>query len=280
MRSPGQWAQRGVAIVLAMGVVALASIAAVALLASQSTWARHAELGAEHAQAQALAKAGVDWARAVLAEDRRVSSSDHLGEPWALSLPPVPVDRGELLGKIEDQQGRFNLNNVNRNGAPSPAHLQQLRRLLDILSLPDALADALMALGRPLVDTAELALIPGFDASVRARLRPFVTALPRHTGINVNTASAEVLAAVARDLDLDAARAMTAERSRGYFRNLSEFLVALPRDARVDGNDVTTASQYFIASVRVTIGDAQAQGSALLVREAPGWPAVVWRKYP
>jgi general secretion pathway protein K len=115
---------------------------------------------------------------------------------------------------------------------------------------------------------------------VRARLRPFVAALPRYTSINVNTASPEVLAAVARDLDLDAARAMTAERSRGYFRNLSEFLVALPPDARVDGNDVTTASQYFIANVQVTIGDAQAQGSALMVREAPGWPAVVWRKYP
>ena len=52
--------QQGVAVVLALGVVALAAIAAAAMLASQSTWARHAELSAEHAQAQALTQAGVD----------------------------------------------------------------------------------------------------------------------------------------------------------------------------------------------------------------------------
>lgn len=272
--------QRGVAIVLAMGVVALAAIAAVAMLASQSTWSRHAELGAEHVQAQVLARAGVDWARAVLAEDRRVSSADHLGEPWALRLPPVPVDRGELAGQIDDQQGLFNLNNLFRSGQVSPAHVLQLRRLLEILGLPEALADALVAGGKPLVDSAELALLPGFDAAARARLYPFVSALPRYAGLNVNTAPPEVLAAVVKGLELDDARALTAQRDRAYFRNLSEFLVQLPPGAVVDGNDITTASQFFLASVRVTIGDAQARGSALLSREAPGWPAVVWRKFP
>jgi general secretion pathway protein K len=273
-------AQRGVAIVLAMGVVALAAIAAVALLASQSTWSRHVELGAEHVQAQALTRVGVDWARAVLAEDRRVSGADHLGEPWALRVPPVPVDNGELAGQIDDQQGLLNLNNAFRGGKVSPVHVMQLRRLLEILGLPDALADVFVAGGKPLMDTAELALLPGFDAAVRSRLRPFVAALPRYTPVNVNTASPEVLAAVVRDLDLDDARALTANRSRAYFRNLSEFLVQLPPGAAVEGNDITTASQYFIANVRVSVGDAQARGSALLAREGPGWPAVVWRKYP
>jgi general secretion pathway protein K len=273
-------AQRGVAIVLAMGVVALAAIAAVALLASQSTWSRHVELGADHVQAQALARVGVDWARAVLAEDRRVSVADHLGEPWAMRVPPVPVDRGELAGQIDDQQGLLNLNNAFRGGKVSPLHLLQLRRLLEILGLPDALADAFAANGKPLMDTAELALLPGFDAAVRSRLHPFVAALPRYTPVNVNTAPPEVLAAVVRDLDLDDARALTANRSRAYFRNLSEFLVQLPPGAVVEGNDITTASQFFIASMRVTIGDAQARGSALLMRDTPGWPAVVWRKFP
>src|SRR3954465_14143007 len=105
-------AQSGVAVVLAMGVVALAAIAAAAMLASQSTWARHAELTAEHAQAQALVQAGIDWSRALLGDDRRVSSVDHLGEPWAMRLPPVPVENGELAGQIDDQQAAFNLNNL------------------------------------------------------------------------------------------------------------------------------------------------------------------------
>jgi general secretion pathway protein K len=280
--------QLGVAVVLAMGVVALAAIAAAAMLASQSTWARHAELASEHAQAQALVRAGVDWARALLGDDRRVSSVDHLGEPWAMRLPPVPVDNGELAGHIEDQQGAFNLNNLVKNGAVSPAHMAQFRRLLEILGLPESLAGSLAdwlkppdpAASRPLIDVAELALVPGFDAAVRARLRPFVTALPRFTTVNVNTASPEVLAAVARDLHLDDARALTAQRERAYFRSLTEFLAQLPAGATVEGSDIGIASQYFLASVRVTIGDAQAQGSALLAREQAPWPVVVWRKYP
>jgi general secretion pathway protein K len=56
--------QQGVAVVLAMGVVALAATAAAAMLVSQSTWSRHTELSAEHVQARALVQAGVDWARA------------------------------------------------------------------------------------------------------------------------------------------------------------------------------------------------------------------------
>ena len=300
--------QRGVAVVLAMGVVAAAAIAAAAMLASQSTWSRQAELTAEHVQAQALVQAGIDWGRALLSDDRRLASVDHLGEPWALRLPPIPVDNGELAGQIDDQQGLFNLNNLVRNGTVSPAHLAQFRRLLEILALPDALAASLvdwldadgvpqpqggaesgyyqglqppyLAANRPLGDVAELALVRGFDEAVRARLRPFVTALPRFTPVNVNTASPEVLAAVVGNLDLDAARALTAQRSRAYFRNLSEFLAELPPGAVADGNNVTTASQYFVASARVTIGGAQARGSALLERESRGWPTVVWRKYP
>ena len=308
MRAVVRQSQRGVAVVLAMGVVAVAALAAAAMLASQSTWSRQAELTAAHAQAQALVQAGVDWARALLSADRRLSDVDHLGEPWALRLPPVPVDNGELAGRIDDQQGAFNLNNLVRNGAPSPAHLVQFRRLLQILDLPDTLADALLdwldadnepqpqggaedgyyqaqqpaylAANRPLIEVAELAQVRGFSDGVRARLRPFITALPSATALNVNTASPEVLAAVVSGLDLDDARALTARRERAYFRNLPEFLAQLPQGAVAQGGDVTIASQYFLASVRVTIGDAQARGTALLVRDSSAWPAVVWRKYP
>jgi general secretion pathway protein K len=272
--------QRGVAVVLAMGVVALAAIAAASMLASQSTWSRQAELTSEHVQAQALVHAGVDWGRALLSDDRRVSSVDHLGEPWAMRLPPVPVDNGELAGQIDDQQGMFNLNNLFRNRAVSPEHAAQFKRLLEILGLPDALADSYTEVKRPLIDAAELALVPGFDEAVRARLRPFVTALPRFTAVNVNTASPEVLAAVIEGLDLDGARELAAQRSRAYFRNRAEFLARLPAGAVAGGNDIATSSDFFLASIRVTIGGAQARGTALLAREASGWPTVVWRKYP
>jgi general secretion pathway protein K len=280
--------QHGVAVVLAMGVVAAASIAAVAMLSSQSIWSRHAELNAEHVQAQALVHAGVDWARALLSDDRRASNVDHLGEPWALRLPPVPVDNGELAGQIDDQQGAFNLNNLVRDGAPSLAHVAQFTRLLQILGLPEELAASLLRWLRPpepaparrLIDVAELVLVQGFDEAARLRLRPFVTALPRFTAVNVNTAAPEVLAAVVRELELDDARALAVQRSRAYFRNRADFLAQLPPGTVAGANDVATSSDFFMASVRVTIGGAQARGNALLAREQTGWPVVVWRKYP
>ena len=308
MRAVVGTSERGVAVVLAMGVVALAAIAAAAMLASQSTWSRHAELSAEHVQAQALVRAGVDWARALLSDDRRASNVDHLGEPWAMRVPPVPVDNGELAGQIDDQQGAFNLNNLVRNGKVSPPHVEQFRRLLQILALPDALAGNLVdwldadsepqpqggaedayyraqqppysAANRALTDVSELALVSGFDQAARTRLRPFVSALPRSTAVNANTASPEVLAAVVEGLGLDGARALVAQRERAYFRNFSDFSNHLPAGLTVPAEGITASSDYFLASVRVSIGGAQARGSALLARGQAGWPAVVWRKYP
>jgi general secretion pathway protein K len=297
-----------VAIVLAMGVVALAAMVAGAIMVTQSTWARQSELTADRVQAQILVQAGVDWIRAVLSEDRRVSNVDHLGEPWALRLPPLPVENGALEGYIEDQQGLFNLNNLVKDGKVSLVQLARFRRLLSILGLPPALADALadwidadsepqpqdgaedgyylalqppyLAANRPLTDVAELALVRGFDGNVRARLRPFVTALPRFTAVNVNTAPPEVLAALVEGLDLDGARALTAQRTRTYFRGVSDFFSQLPGGLKVATEDITVSSDYFMATLRFTTGGAEARGTALLAREDAGWPAIVWRKLP
>lgn len=298
--------QQGVAIVLAMGVVAFAALAAVAIMVSQSTWARRSELTSDHAQAQILVQAGVDWARAILTDDRRMSSVDHLGEPWALRLPPIPVETGTIAGYIEDQQGVFNLNNLVRAGKVDLTQLAHFQRLLAILGLPTALADALvdwidadgearpagaednyylaldppyLTANQPLADVSELALVRGFDANVRERLRPFVTALPPFTAVNVNTAPPEVLAAMIEGMNLDSARALTAQRGRAYFSNPADFSSRLPRGFVAPIEDVTVASEYFTVTLRVTIGEAQARGVALLLRKDFGWPVIIWRKY-
>jgi len=299
--------QRGVAIVMAMSIVALATIATSALLITQSTWSRESELSANHTQAQVMIQAGVDWARAVLSDDRRLNNVDHLKEPWALRLPAMPVDNGELAGYLEDQQGTFNLNNLVTGGKVSVVQLDRFGRLLSILGLPTTLAYSLadwidadndqqpnegaedgyylslpspyLAANRPLTDVAELALVRGFNDEVRARLSPFVSALPANTAVNVNTASPEVLSAVIDGLDLDAALALVAQRERAYFRDFSDFSSRLPSGVTVANSDIMVKSTYFLAHVRVTIGGAEARGLALLVRADIGWPEIAWRKY-
>lgn len=303
--------QRGVAIVLAMSVVALAAMASAAIMVAQSTWSRQSELATAHTQAQILVQAGVDWTRAILRDDRRTGSVDHPGEPWALRLPPMPVENGELAGYIEDQQGAFNLNNLVQDGKVNAAQLARFKRLLAILELPVTLADALadwldadstpqpqggaedpyylglqppyLAANQSMIDVAELAQVRGFDSGVRLRLRPFVTALPRATGINANTASPEVLAAVIEGLDIDGARTLVAQRERAYFSDRADFLNRLPRSIVTTGEAIVVSSDFFMATLRVTVnvgvGGAQARGMALLARTDAGWPTIVWRKY-
>jgi general secretion pathway protein K len=311
MKMPVIARQDGVAIVLAIGLVAMAALVTTAMLVTQSAWSRQVGLTADHVQAQMLLPVGVDWTRALLSDDRRVSNVDYLGEPWALRLPPMPVENGEITGHIEDQQGSFNLNNLVRNGQVDPVQLGHFQRLLLNLDMPpgqaNALADALadwidadslpqpqdgaedavylamdppyLAANRPLIDVAELALVRGFDAAVRDRLRPFVSALPAFTAVNMNTASPEVIAAVIDGLDMEGARAMVRKRTaHAYFRDRAEFLGELPGDVQATNEDTAFSSDYFLVHLRVHIGAAEARSEALLARTDGNWPSVLWRK--
>ena len=305
--------QRGAAVVLAMGVVALAAVAATAILVSQNIWSRQNQLSSEYAQVQVMVQAGVDWVRAVLSDDRRMSNIDHLGEPWAQQIPAMPIENGQFEGHIQDQQGMFNLNNLAQDGKVNFAQLASFKRLLSLLDLPAALADNLVdwididntprsqssaedeyylsrnpphfSANRPLTDVTELGQIRGFDNATLARLRPFVTALPGSTAINVNTAPPEVLAAVIEGLGIGGARMLAMQRDRAYFRDQADFLSRLPQGGTgaggpaVEADDISTSSDYFIASLRVSIGEAQAQGTVLLARMDAGWPVIVWRKF-
>ncbi len=280
--------ERGAAIVLALSVVALAALAASAMMVSQGVWIRQIELSAGRTQGHFLIQAGLDWARAVLSNDRNAGNVDHLGEPWATRLTPIQVENGNLAGHLagylEDQQARFNLNNLLMDGQIAPAQLAAFRRLLSILGLQpvkaDMLADWMEIGGRPLVDVSELARLSCFDEGTRARLRPFVTVLPRITAVNVNTAAPEVLAAVIDGLSLDDARALVAQRERTYFRSYAEFLDRLPRNLTVSAGNISVFSDYFMATIDANIGGAHARSLALLAhKETGGWPMIVWRKY-
>ena len=306
MMRTGRKAQRGAAVILAMSVAALAAIAATAVLAAQSVWTREQELSADYAQARALVGAAIDWSRYVLAESAREGAVDHLGEPWALRFTPVAFDNGRIGGHIADQQGLFNLNNLVVDGKASPAHVRQFGRLLDALGLPASLADTLVdwldadgeprsangaedryylalvpayiGANRPLTDVSELALVRGFDEATRARLRGYVTALPRATAVNVNTAPPEVLCALT-GIDIDQARAVASQRAGSPFREIGDFVSALPAGVDMRRDDIGVASDFFTVSVFARIGESQAAGTALLAREKKGWPAVVWRKF-
>ena len=97
--------QRGMAVITAILVVALAASAAAFMAWQQQLWVRQVQNLNESAQARAVARAALQWARSILAEDARKDAVDHEGEPWATALAPLPVEGGELTGRILDAQG-------------------------------------------------------------------------------------------------------------------------------------------------------------------------------
>jgi len=86
--------QQGVAIIMVLLIVAIATSLAAYMAMQQNLWQRQVESQFERAQARQLGAAGIDWARAVLAEDARGNTVDHEKEIWTLRLPRFPLRGG------------------------------------------------------------------------------------------------------------------------------------------------------------------------------------------
>lgn len=296
------------ALVTVILIVALAAGIAAFMARQQQLWGRQVENLRDQAQAQAVSRAALDWARAILADDARKNNVDHPGERWAMAPGPLPVENGSVSGSVTDQQGLFNLNNLVRNGKASPPDVEIFRRLLSALGLPLEIANATLdwidadsntslpggaedidylgldqpyrAANRLLTEPGNLSRVKGIDQAMVERLRPFVTALPEPTQINVNTAPAEVLAALFPDLSLADASALVEARKAGYFTNQSDFRSRLPaaKSNQIKDSEFSVNSRYFMISVAARFGRAHAGYKAIVARIEKEWPVIVWKR--
>lgn len=295
--------QHGAALVVAMLVAAIAAAVATTLSVDGARWQAVVEGRRDHARAASLATAGVQWARQALADDATRGPVDHLGEPWAIPLPATPVEGGSVEGRIDDAQARLNLNAIAGDDTASAVARERLaslfaRREVDA-SLVDALADWIdedgvarerggeddaysrertVAANAPLTRSAELAAVRGFSAAAFARLSPYVVALPSDAGVNVNTAPAEVLAALLPSLDADAIAAIVAMRREKPFATIDDFRTRVSRGgAAPDTTGVTVGSRHFLVTVRAKQGNAIVLAEALIARGDGGMPRVLWQ---
>jgi general secretion pathway protein K len=220
MAGPALNRTRGAAIILAMLIAALAAAVAATVFADQQRWLRTVEHRRDQVQAQALAMAGVQWTRQIIDEDARRSQIDHLGEPWALELPPIPMEDGEIRGAIVDAQGRSastrwapamrrrtrNAPGTAVRAAGMPPAAPRHRRLIDADGTPgEAGAEDAFYLGQPVPRLAANAPVVasrswGRRVGPQAGSRHPFLPLPR-APLNVNTAPREVLAAVLGSTD-------------------------------------------------------------------------------
>ncbi len=141
--------QRGVALITAMLVTALVVAVSVAMVSRQQLDMRRTGNILLRDQSYVYALGLESFIFEVLKKDD--AKKDHLGEPWAFEGLKLPFENGQISPFLEDLQGRFNINNLVRNGARSDNDLQRFRNLLEILRL-DALASPDLADNQPLQD--------------------------------------------------------------------------------------------------------------------------------
>ena len=292
----------GAALVAAMLVAALAAAVVATLASAQSQWQRSVELRRGHVQAQALVLAGLVWARQAIVLDAQSGAIDHLGEPWALPLPPTPLESGSIEGRIVDAQARLNLNDTADDGNAGRVARARLARLFQRAGLPPAAVEALAdwidrddqpreggaesafyasagraAANAPLVRSAEAAQVRGIDEARLAPIAEWITALPASTTLNVNTAPAELLATVLDGASGDALASIIGERARRPFASVADFRGRLPSGVRIDDETaIGVRSDYFLVTVLARQGETLAQGRALVYRQGRA-SRVVWQ---
>lgn len=299
--------QRGVALVTAVLIVALATLLAVDVGFKGYLDQRRAANAFALDQSFEIALGGEAWASDVLRRDKIQSSKqDDFSEEWATPLPPIPLEDvgGEFEGQLEDLQGRFNLNNLvtydgGGMGTVDNAAVERLQRLLEFLEMepkwakliadwidsdnnpqfPDGAEDTVYTgfsppyrtANMPITRTSELLALPEFGLERYRKLEPFITALPAGTPINLCTASPELLDAIVegrREFTLSR-ETMKQTRQQRCFPNKEEFQQPLSDEQKRqlnDGDVVDETSDYFLASIWVTLGTHRFTLYSLLYR--------------
>lgn len=287
--------ERGTAVIMAMLVVVAATTLVTGALWHQNALMREAENELALSQARWLLRGAIDWAGVILQEDARTSSVDYPGEPWAVPLADTRLNENDgrapayIAGAITDEQGKFNLRNLADADNVAPAEVDALRRLLGMLRIDEAFADRIADRVRTALRTrgerpdlgrafADELLQVGLEPEALERLRGYVTVLPEATPLNVNTASAELLAARIPALTLIDAKRLVASRDRAYFKDLGDAISRL-RDAVPTASDsgLAVATKYFSVEGTVTYGRARLAARALVKRDA-GRLEVLWLK--
>ena len=292
----GSVKQRGVALITALLVVSLATVAAVAMATRQHVDVRRTGNLLHGEQAYAYALAAESWALVIMDRDLEDTKNDTLEDDWATALPPITVEGGFVDGSIADLQGRFNINNLlTGDDKVSAVYRDYFKRLLVVLSLDPALTNALLdwidsdidasypdgaeddtyllnnppyrTANRPLSSVSELGLVQGFSAEVMAVLAPHITVLPASTSINVNTATAEVLRALDEKLTEADVASLIEDRGEDGYEDKAAFLDHDGMAGLTVEVGLEVSSSWFTLYTDVRVGRGSARLASLLLRE-------------
>lgn len=284
---------------------------------SQATGSLHGD------QAVLLAISGENWARDLLFAANDDSTTDHFDEDWAQAVPLMPVNGGTLSGCLVDLESRINLNNfASYSNASLKAERQstvmglvklwetllrdrgflvdqkRVPVIIDWLDKGDSLISPAGAeqsdyssfdpprfpANTMVSDTAELAAMAGYSLAEVQRLKPWISALPEPTTINVNTAPVAVLMALSDGMGRDFVELVLDGRP---FLTLQDFYQAIDIQLRVGEPAVAVRwpdklvdvkSDFFQLNLEVTLGQSKLEVKSIMHRRQSGPPAVIRRE--
>jgi general secretion pathway protein K len=304
MRAP-RVAQRGIALITAIVLVAVAAIVATAIAFNSAMSAQRAAATFGVDQSFEVALGAEAMAAYVLklttANVQRISPD----EDWARPYGPVEIDSGVTLeASLEDEQGKFNVNNlvVPSTGLTDSTSMQEFEQLLTLLGLetkwaplladwidsdlepndPDGAEDPVYMAempqhrtpNMPISSISELLALPGFGRDRYNLLAPYITALPSDTPLNVCTAAGVVLDAMnpggKQEFSTEAA-GLAARRQNGCFPTLAEYQTTMTSQqlGSITGR-LGETSNYFRLRSWITIGTARFTLYSLMLRDGSG----------
>ncbi len=183
--------QRGVAIITALLIVALATTISASIATNLQLQVRRTANLLSSDQALLYVKPAEKLARNVLEDDIKNNNFDHLGEGWAQEIPPIDMDGVTITGKLSDLQACFNLNSLtqatpaandtNNNGATSSnnnVNIDRFKSLLSTQGISASATDAVLDWIDPDVNTtipdgAEDGYYMNLETPYRAANQPF-----------------------------------------------------------------------------------------------------------
>lgn len=286
--------QQGVALITALLISALVTVAAVAMASRQQLDVRRTGNMLEADQAYMYALAAETLAVQLLNVDKQLTETDTFNDVWAEQLPPTLVEGGSISGSIEDMQGRFNLNNlVNTKSEPDSVQNKILQSILTMVSRAEekvdispfmanritdwidpnlnSLADGAedldylgvenapyRAANRFMASPSELAAVMGLSLTDVSALLPFVAALPEGgVPVNVNTAPEMVLMSLHEDISPSIAAELVEFRTETPFEKAEDFVKKLEDDYGIKGDKKLDSKLVSVSSEYFLVsGDA------------------------
>ncbi|HYL01863.1 MAG TPA: type II secretion system minor pseudopilin GspK [Steroidobacteraceae bacterium] len=308
-------AQRGIALLVAILLVALGTILAATIGYENAMAARRGAATFAFDQALLVQQGAEALAAYGLREAQRADPQHlYINEGWDKTVGPIEVVPGVMLtASLEDLQGRFNLNNlVQEDGTPDPIEVAAFEQLLamtgletkwaglmidwidrDIVpSVPDGAEDSVYMGQTPpyrtpnryITSASEMLALPGFGRDRWVKIEPYVTALPFGQRLNICTASALVLDAFLGHADFSSdPQALTQNRANanGCFPQLSDYQAAFQTTTawRNASQKVQQTSIYFRLGSLIAIGSTEFNLYSLLMQDPTGSVRPILRSY-